>query len=286
MALKQRLGRVLSAPWLVVLNVLLCAAAVWANHQYQVFCKPVAWATAVLVVAMVPVITYNLFRERITKGRSLVFFLFGIAACICVYCILFIGLTNLIALPAGVLGKPIALLAYLPHFLMIQILHHRSRTIERSSRRSFLAGVALCVASSIFMTAWFRIEHRAVEAAIADPECYSADIGPNYMTERMLGMHFKYHTALNLFDGWRPPLHDPFIVTAIWLNYPFMDSPTARKFRANLLRGGGPFFRMGPWNLSNRIAVYKRVFPERPIRQECSCAKDYSKMYFDDPLLE
>ncbi len=285
MALKKRLGKVLSAHGLVWANVLLCAVAVGANHQYQLFCQPVGWASVMLVITMLPVITYNLFRERITKGQGMVFFLFGIAACICVYCILFIGLMN-VGVVFGMFMMPYLLVLYLPHFLLIQILFHRAQATARMHRRSFAAGVALCVLSAMFMGAWFRVEHRAVEAAIADPERYSSEVKPSYMTERMLGMHFKYHMALNLFDGWRPPMHDPFIVTAVWLNYPFMDASSAKYFRKNLLRGGGPFFHMGPWDLQARTTVYKRVFPEKSLRQECSCAKGYAKRYFNDPLWE
>ncbi len=80
-------------------------------------------------------------------------------------------------------------------------------------------------------------------------------------------------------------MHDPLLVTAIWLNYPFMDSPTAAHFRRNLLRGGGPFFAMGPWDLKERVAVYKQVFPHKPLRQSCSCARAYADRYFADPLL-
>ncbi len=178
---------------------------------------------------------------------------------------------NLIALPAGILGKPIALLAYLPHFLLIQILFHRARASDRTNRRSFVAGVAMCVLTSLFMGAWFHFEHRAIETAIADPERCSVQVQPSYMTERMLGMHFKYHMALCTFDGWRPPMHDPFIVIAVWLNYPFMDPSTAKEFREHLfIPGNGPFLNMGPWDPQNRITVYKRVFPDRPIRQKCS----------------
>jgi hypothetical protein len=285
MSLKSRVGSALSAYPLVLLNVLLCAAALWANSRYQLFCRPVPWATAVLVVSMVPLITYGLFRERIMKGSGVVFFLFGIAACVCVYCILFIGLMNFGAL-FGVFMKPYLLLLYLPHILLLQVRHHIIRSAYAHKWRAFGGGVALCLCAALFMGAWFRAEHPSVEAAIADPEQHAASVQPNYMTERMLGLHFKYHTALNLFDGWRPPLHDPLIVTALWLNYPFMDASSAKHFRKNLLRGGGPFFHTGPWDLQARTTVYKRVFPENPLRQECSCAKGYAKMYFDDPLWE
>jgi hypothetical protein len=285
MGWKQRAGMALSSPWLVVLNVLLCATAVRTNTQEQLFCRPVTWAAIVLVVTILPVVTYNLYRDRITKGNGPVFFLFGIAACVCMYSILFLGPMNLFALPVAIFGVPVALLAYSPHFLLVQILFHRSRAPHHVARRSFQAGVLLCTGVALFMGTWFRVEHGAMENAIADPD-RSTELEPSYMTERMLGLHFKYHTALNLFDGWRPPLHDPLIVTAMWINYPFMDTPRATVFRKNLLRGGGPFLHTSPWQIEERIAAYKRVFPARPIREECSCAKRHSSFYLNDTRLQ
>ncbi len=284
MTFRQRVRRLLDPPKLAYWNLALCAVAVWANTYYQAFCRPVTWATIALVVAFTPVVLHPLLRAHAERWRVPIHFLFGIAACICVYCILFIGLMNLGAL-LGLLGHPILLLLYLPHFLLWQILIHRRRTPDPSARRAFRSGIALCLTVAIGAGIWFRVEHPSVEAALSDPE-RSSSIRPSYMTERMLGMHFKYHTALNLFDGWRPPLHDPLIVTAIWLNYPLMDSPTAREFRRTLLRGGGPFFVMGPWRIDKRIAVYKRVFPGRPIRQSCSCAKEYGEVYANDPRIQ
>jgi len=286
MALKQRLGRSLSAPWLVVLNVLLCAAAVWANHQYQLFCEPVAWASAVLVVAMVPVITYNLFRERITKGRSLVFFLFGIAACICVYCVLFLGMMNW-WIPFIVWVKPMAILGYLPHFILIQVLFHSFRSSDGRTRRKFFAmGVALCLVPSVVMAIWFNRNYTSVQAAIDDPAHGTSKVRPSYITERMLGMHFKYHMSFCMWDGWRPPIHDPFIVVAAWLNSPFIDSEAAKGFRWSFVNMSAAPFKdhMAKDDLEQRVAAYRIVFPGNPTRQTCSCAEEYGRVYMNDPL--
>ena len=108
------------------------------------------------------------------------------------------------------------------------------------------------------------------------------------MTERMLGMHFKYHTSFCSFDGWRPPLHDPLIVVAAWLNFSFIGNPSAKTFRKTLVLGypASPFIAMGPWQLKNRIAAYQLVFPGKPIQEACSCAEGYSSYYLNDPLFK
>lgn len=86
MRVRQRLRHLLSSPWLALLNAFLCVGAILANAHHQVFCRPVAWATVVLVLAFAPFIAYNLIRDRLGNGRKVVFFLFGIALCICSYC--------------------------------------------------------------------------------------------------------------------------------------------------------------------------------------------------------
>lgn len=72
----------------------MCIAAVVANHYFQFFCRPVPWAKVVLVIAVVPVLMYPWLLEKFQEYQGAVFFIFGIAACICVYCILFIGIMN------------------------------------------------------------------------------------------------------------------------------------------------------------------------------------------------
>ncbi len=287
MSFRQRLRRLVSSPWLALVNALLCVGAVVANAHHQVFCKPVAWAVVVLVIAFTPLITYNVIRDRLGRFKSVVFFLFGISACICVYCIVFLsymnfGALSLVDLPLqlfrnGHFALPIAALplASLPLFFSFQLIGIvLGRSATGSDRKHFGKGVALCLAFALVMTTWFNLHYATVRSALS--EGAPNEVPQNYMTERMLGMHFKYHLSFCELDGWRPPLHDPSIVVAIWLTAPF---------RADLdYKGFAPRgYRQN--YLVDRIAVYKAVFPGRPVRMDCSCAKGYSKFYFNDPRL-
>lgn len=285
--MRHRIGRLLSSPWLALVNVLLCAAAVWANAHHQVFCRPVLWATVALVLAFAPLVTYNLIRDRLGRGRKVVFFLFGIAACICLYCIVFLsylsiwGLVSLVFIPFqllryGHLGTTMALpLASLPLLFSIQLLGIvLGRSATRSDRKHFGMGAGICLVIALLMTFWFNLHYATIRAA-----CNTGDtsaIPQNYMTERMLGMHFKYHLSFCPYDGWRPPLHDPAIVVAVWLTAPF---------RADMDYRGHTPWGYPYCSLDDRIAAYKAVFPGRPVRMDCSCAKGYSKFYFKDPRL-
>ena len=288
MSFRQQLRRLVSSPWLALLNLLLCIAAIFANHHHQVFCRPVLWATVALVLAFAPLITYNLIRDRLGRFKSVVFFLFGIAACICLYCSVFLsewsvlGLLSLPLLPFqliryGHLGSPMALpLAGLPLLFLMQIIvivFGRSRS--RTDRRHFRNGIALCLVFALVMTTWFNLHYSTVQSALTTGE--TKGMPRNYMTERMLGMHFKYHLSFCEYDGWRPPLHDPSIVVAIWLTAPF---------RAEMDHRGHTPWGYQYHSVIDRIAAYKAAFPGRPVRMDCSCAKGYSKFYFKDPRLQ
>lgn len=261
----------MASPKLTLVNVLLCTAALLANHYFQIFCRPVPWAWIALVLCIVPVIFFPVFKEQAKQFRRPLFFLLGIAACICLYCILFLGRMYLFILLAVFLN-PVSILGFLPVFLLIQIIYHARHT--QGTFKPFLAGVLLCVGFAIGMATWFDRSFAVVQEALKDP-AKSSLVPPNYMTELMLGMHIKYHISFCAYDGWRPPLHDPSIVVAAWLNVPFKPHPHRRKYRGDFVCPA-PLFYGG-----ERIAVYKKVFPKKDIWQPCSCAVAYSKNYFD-----
>lgn len=261
MTFRTRLGRWMASPKLTVVNVLLCAAALLANHYFQIFCRPVLWAWIALVLCIVPVIFFPLFKERAKPFRTPLFFLLGCAACICLYCILFLGRMYLFIL-LTVFLNPVSILGFLPVFLLIQIIYHARHT--QGSFKPFLAGVLLCVGFAIGMATWFNRSFAVVQEALKDP-AKSSLVPPNFMTELMLGMHIKYHISFCAYDGWRPPLHDPSIVVAAWLNIPFLPDPPRQK-NSGGFECPAPLFFGG-----DRIAVYKSVFPNKAIRPDCKC---------------
>ena len=74
----------------------------------------------------------------------------------------------------------------------------------------------------------------------------------NYLTELILGAHWKYHTELCLYDGNRPPFHDPVLVVANKVLYPFT------------------LFRNYP-DLPATISLYKKIYPNNPTSFDCYC---------------
>ena len=78
------------------------------------------------------------------------------------------------------------------------------------------------------------------------------------MTERILGMHFRYHTRICIFDGWRPPLHDPAMVIGMRLT--------------------GDKDPLDGMSLETRLQLYHEVYPSLPVKNHCACSKE-SKEY-------
>ena len=85
------------------------------------------------------------------------------------------------------------------------------------------------------------------------------------MTERILGMHFRYHTRICIFDGWRPPLHDPAMVIGMRLT--------------------GDKDPLDGMSLESRVVLYHTVYPSHPVKADCACSiESDNNGYFDDDL--
>jgi uncharacterized membrane protein YvlD (DUF360 family) len=188
----------------------------------------------------------------------LIFFIFGIAFSICMYCILFLEHMNVLGLP--VIFLIIGLFVFTPHILAIQILYFVRRSDDKTNRNSFYAGLLFSVTLTLVIGLKYS---QTINRIQATPIVNLELLQGTYMEEKILGAHFKYHTRICEYDGWRPPLHDPILVVGRWLN----------------------LNRDLDWTLEERIERYARVFPELPLRQDCSCAYEYSEVYFLDERL-
>lgn len=87
----------------------------------------------------------------------------------------------------------------------------------------------------------------------------------NPMTERILGMHFRYHTRICIYDGWRPPLHDPAMVIGMRLT--------------------GDKDPLEGMTLETRLQLYHEIYPSLPVKNHCACSKESKRYgYFDSYL--
>lgn len=86
----------------------------------------------------------------------------------------------------------------------------------------------------------------------------------DFMTEHIVGMHFKYYSEICLYDGWRPPIHEPLLVMGLWMNG--MEDPLSQL------------------SLKERLHLYKQVFPEKPYKMKCGCEYGDNQKYNTDEL--
>jgi hypothetical protein len=239
-----------------VITVLYCGMGLVANFfLFQVFCVPVIHAVIACILFFIAVAFLPFISHRTVK--LLAYFLLGIGIPVCLYCIWFlmdfwedynpilyyILMYLLLALFFG-----LGLLAYIPVYLLYHIYRYY-RLGNRPQRIALISGCVLpFIALSIYLLE-FKKQYKLFEAAVASEKIETLD--RNYFTERLLGIGIKYHARLEFtYDGWRPPMHDPFLNLGIWLY-------------------AGSFY---PHRDIDRIHYYKLLFPNIPLKLNCPCS--------------
>ena len=79
-----------------------------------------------------------------------------------------------------------------------------------------------------------------------------------YLTELILGAHWKYHTEFCIYDGKRPPFHDPVLVVANKILFPY----------EHFARGTNLYQMYS----EKQYTLYKVLYPNRPLGFNCNCA--------------
>lgn len=249
------------------LNVALVVLAYGANQWvYQVFCQPVAPAAAVLAVTVGAFVAWPWLGRWPASVCYAALFLQGALVPVCAYCAWFLGWGSLaVGVVFGWLLVPA--LAWAPVLVAGQALW-RARTATQPGAWAVFAAGTLAVGLG---QAAIEYQYRAVEAAVAglppgrrhDPAALALVVPRSYTAERLAGTWFKYHSYLETFDGWRPPLHDPWVNASLWA------------------RGGQDFHRPGvreanpllaPGGLVAQVKLYRALFPDRPVKATCVCA--------------
>ncbi|UOQ73186.1 hypothetical protein [Hymenobacter cellulosilyticus] len=241
------------------LNIWLAAAAWTANYFVQMFCQPVVWAGLALVAAVGAFLAWPWLTHTPELVRYGAVFLQGLAFTVCCYCVLFLQPATLVwTLLMGFLLFP--LLSWVPVLFGLQILWRIGRSPLRGAWLVGLLGATVLLPVQL----WFYREYQAIEG-IATKLAHQhqltthnlAQVLPQtYVAERIVGMHFRYHTQVEFYDGWRPPLHDPLLGFSYFL----------RNHQDPLAVGPGEV---------NRVQLYRALFPDRPIKPNCLCAYGY-----------
>ena len=241
---------------LSILNGVLIVILLSFNTFFQAFCIPTIWAGLLVAICFLHTIIYPLLEK--TRWVSWLYFIHGISFFLFIYCVLFLAHMNLVGLIMLPLG--IGVFTFIPHFFIIQIIRKILKNRRSKAIRYFLASVALCTITIFYIQYQYKKAILSIQKWEASG--YS-QLDTNFMTEKIVGMHFIYHTKYCEYDGWRPPKHEPILVIGMWFN-----------------NGYDPL----NVDLATRLKLYKQFFPENIYKFDCSCGMQYAKNYHNDVL--
>lgn len=233
-------------PWMAAgTNVLLLALIVLRNVLFQGFCVPVLWCRIVFYVCGVNILlTPFLFRSR---GAVVNAIFGGLSLVALIYYTLFMQSMGFICSALLVVELCYLLFVACP---------------GRTARRVALASMLFfALVPSVFFALSYR--HASHELQAARENGYKG-LKDSYMVERIVGMHFLYHTRFCPYDGWRPPLHDPSMVIGLRIN------------------GMDPLHDL---TLEERVQLYASLYPDRPLVYCRACSRESRGYgYFTDRL--
>lgn len=226
-----------------VLNLILIAISIWLNTTYNGgFCVFVPWAMAVQIVCFVNMVTFTWLEQ--TPLWRFNAFLCGISTGVFFYWVIFSE--------GWVIFFPVSILS-----IFLLVWRNVKHPVREQSKPWYFAGITVCVVFAIVSAILFSSAAKKVKNGEYDTK--------NPMTERILGMHFRYHTRICIYDGWRPPLHDPAMVMGMRLT--------------------GDKDPLAGMTLETRLLLYHEVFPTLPVKNHCACSKESKRYhYFDDYL--
>lgn len=248
------------------------------NKDYQLFCVPVNWTKIVLLIYSIYLVGNWIFKKIIGEFANQL--ILGTGLFISFYIIGF-GSTEYL------IWVSIHLTVIIPIYFLTRYLNKRFNTrifdflnlfgvtillpyiiiawvIWQVKGKKLLYKITLSVLPvTIFLTGiLLTIRMNTIIETIDDStdmvtttELFTENKIDNYLIELILGAHWKYHTKICLYDGWRPPFHDPVLGFA----QPFLYY--GEQFNYEL-------------SMTNRVELYKKIFPENNRIFDCKCAKN------------
>ncbi|MDA9261927.1 hypothetical protein N9P38_01050 [Flavobacteriales bacterium] len=253
---KKIFSVIISKKGIVTINLVLVVLGLFFNRLSQGFCNPSFWSSILIGISLIFVIISPLVRD---VKSHLVGFIAGVSFSSFLYCVIFLGHINLYALPLILVGIGIVIL--IPHFFAFQLIQRFFfKAKNKIVKKYFVIGVVSCFCVSILAGISYNNAANKIKKL---QESNSLVFDTNFMTEKIVGMHFIYHTEICEYDGWRPPIHEPMLVLGLWWNS--MADPLEI-------------------SLEERLDLYRLIFPDNPVKFKCSCAIEESRRYHNDEL--
>lgn len=217
----------------LIFNSCILFTCLILNIKKQLFCIPVVWTSSILFLSSLSFLLLPYIDQK-TRGFSLITFFAGMGFFINLYIIVFGGWVYFVFLIANLMVFVFPLLrgirkrgankvflfypAFIltPYFFLFQLIAFVGFLNSKLHKIIFLSSsVILFIISIYFSSRMMEIFNRTNSKINMISEMKEIQKNPidNYLLELLLGAHWKYHTELDvMYDGWRPPFHDPFIV--------------------------------------------------------------------------
>ncbi|MFI5141997.1 MAG: hypothetical protein ACHQII_06540, partial [Bacteroidia bacterium] len=267
----------------LIMNLAVILSCCITNMDMQLFCNPVMWASVVLLLFCVSFL-YFPFANKNNKVFPLISFFSGLGFFIAIYVILFGRQEYLIFIA---ISLPIFLVVILiswmlkkytgqnyynalwfyvafilaPYFIILQLILLFKGLQTKSQKISYVASsfliLFICLALTYQMN---RIFEKAAVSKNLEADLIASTKNPinYYLLELILGSHWKYHTEICMYDGNRPPFHDPVLIVANKILFPYEHFASG----TNLY----------PPYSDKRYYLYKTVYPNNPLSFNCNCA--------------
>ncbi|MGZ3884931.1 MAG: hypothetical protein ACXVPD_12300, partial [Bacteroidia bacterium] len=262
----------------LTLNLGVVVTCCYLNACRQLFCVPVSWTLIILGLFCICFLIFP-FSNKNSRAFSFVSAFAGVGFFIAAYIILFgrqeyviFIIANIVVIliiwPIIVLLNKVfdnkvgnALWFYgafilTPYFLILQLVLLYKSLVTPLQKKAFIFSSVLILCLGLTLTFQVKRIFDKVGAS-ADPEVELRSLikNPvnNYLTELILGAHWKYHTELCCYDGWRPPFHDPVLVISNKVLFPFSHFGKDTRLYYN-------------------TDLYKKLYPGNPTDFSCRCA--------------
>ncbi|NVO03897.1 MAG: hypothetical protein HXX09_14465 [Bacteroidetes bacterium] len=249
------------------------------NRDYQLFCIPVNWTKVVLLIFLIYFLGNKIFKKVIGEFTNQL--ILGVGLFVSLYIIGFGGMYYLIW--TTIHSLPIVLIYFLSKYLnkkfntqFFDFMNFFGVTLLLpyiiiswilwqvwNKRLKYKIALSVLPVTILIIGIFLTIRMSRIIESINNSENKLATIERMkdnkinyYLTELILGAHWKYHTTICLFDGWRPPFHDPVLGFAV----PFLYS-REHLFNYEL-------------NINERFDLYKKAFPENKTQFDCKCANN------------
>lgn len=264
----------------IISNACIFLSCYFYNTERQLFCRPVPWASTVIILFCVSFLTLPSINWR-TKVLNIIAAVCGLGLFVALYILLFASRTGdyLIFIALNI---PVILILHFilrsvkrkyqtnvfnalyfypaiiltPFLLLYQLWTLLKNLPTKTQKRLFITTPVLTLIIGLVLT--FQINNiidRIGGATDKEKELKEIVVNPinSYLTELILGAHWKYHTQLCLYDGWRPPFHDPVLVIARY----FFPIPY--------------YFEQGKKQLGGQ-SLYETIYPKNDTKFDCKCA--------------